>query len=110
MRSLNLFLRPDEPFRKSIESRAVTTENVILQVTVPKRTGRKRKRGSHEPFNWAKEGPKDDAQLAEYQVRSLKDNPRNSTVKAVGMTEEIHRFRGEASSSSDNRSCLIKTL
>lgn len=75
----------------------MTTENVLLQVTVPKRTGRKRKRGSSEAFTW--HGDRHEAEgiavaTPEAQLRSLQDNADNFAVRAVGVVEETHRFRG----------------
>ncbi|KAF2204448.1 hypothetical protein GQ43DRAFT_409564 [Delitschia confertaspora ATCC 74209] len=43
-------LRPDDPFAKHIMSSVVRTENLLLKISVPKRTGRRRKRGTNGPF------------------------------------------------------------
>lgn len=51
--AIPLYLRPDNPSVRPLTSHNAATHNVLLKVTVPKRTGRKRKRGSNEPF----EGP-----------------------------------------------------
>lgn len=84
-------------------------------MTVPKRTGRKRKRGSDEPYvgdadvsmrNTSTEDgeiigsncatskfhstPKDTA----YLLQSLRDNVDKYKVEPVGIIEQTHRFRG----------------
>jgi hypothetical protein len=89
-----------------------TTNNILLQITVPKRTGRKRKRGSQDPYvdcngtsssgvqsqadlpqAICSQGGKDDpARL----LRSLKDNVDKYTVEAVGHISQTHRFRGKS--------------
>jgi len=74
-----------------------------LQVTVPKRTGRKRKRGTREHFAWHSdrfEAEESAVATPEVQLRSLQDNADNFTVKAVGVVEETHRFRGRYLSDS----------
>src|SRR5262249_19518210 len=45
-------LRPDDPFAKTVPAGPVSTGNVLLKITVPKMTGRKRKRGSDEQFQF----------------------------------------------------------
>jgi len=45
-------LRPNDPLAKRMPSTAVETRNVLIKVTMPKRTGRKRKRGSDDPFEF----------------------------------------------------------
>jgi general transcription factor 3C polypeptide 5 (transcription factor C subunit 1) len=45
-----LYLRFQDPACPPILSQNATTENILLKITVPKRTGRRRKKGSQEPF------------------------------------------------------------
>ncbi|KAH7310361.1 RNA polymerase III transcription factor IIIC subunit-domain-containing protein [Rhexocercosporidium sp. MPI-PUGE-AT-0058] len=45
-----LYLRQNDPMCVPILSHNTPTNNVLLKITVPKRTGRKRKRGSQDPF------------------------------------------------------------
>jgi general transcription factor 3C polypeptide 5 (transcription factor C subunit 1) len=90
-------------------SRNSSTDNVLLKITVPKRTGRKRKRGSDEPFmglpleqndEYVNEADRsrirsrarldDPAEL----LRTLKDNVGRYQVEAVAAIEHTHRFRG----------------
>ncbi|KAI9779564.1 MAG: tau 95 subunit of transcription factor TFIIIC [Candelina submexicana] len=100
---------------KPIWSRNVKTNNVLVKVTVPKRTGRKRKRGSTEPYMDDVEAPKpapglassamDDpnhaakhidsvSKKAAHLLQSLRDNVAKYKVEAVGTIEQTHRFRG----------------
>lgn len=101
--SVNLTLRPEDAMARPVHSTSVPSSNVLLRVTVPKRTGRKRKRGSDEPFT----GP--EAQDASVQprrrtakdlLRSLQDNPSKYTVDPVGRVERTHVFRGASLVSS----------
>lgn len=106
---ISVSLRPDDPFAKRLLSTPVTTTNLLLKVTVPRRTGRKRKRGSSGPFlaedeigscgNGAAQAstcsttsPYVDASVI---YKSLQDNVSTYKVAVVGMIDETHRFRSE---------------
>ncbi len=95
------------------------TNNVLLQITVPKRTGRKRKRGSQDPFTdnsstdpmaaldddgWATESLQSHSRMdSPAQIlRKLKDNPENYTIEAVAEIRNTHRFRGMLMSGGSN--------
>jgi general transcription factor 3C polypeptide 5 (transcription factor C subunit 1) len=104
---ISVSLRPDDPFAKRLLSTAVTTSNLLLKVTVPKRTGRKRKRGSSGPFmneseirtatNEASNSTNHQAVNSHVDAstiyRSLQDNAATYKVAVVGMVDETHRFR-----------------
>ena len=79
----------------------------MLKVTVPKRTGRKRKRGSNAPF----EGELDPvpeilgglqnevcsaAKLDDPKIlrRKLRDNVGKYTAEPIGIIRNTHRYRG----------------
>ncbi|KAI9707780.1 MAG: tau 95 subunit of transcription factor TFIIIC [Candelina mexicana] len=112
--SLGLYLRPEDAMSKPIWSRNVKTNNVLIKVTVPKRTGRKRKRGSTEPYLDDVEAPKhapglgtsemDDpnhaakridsvSKKAAHLLQSLRDNVAKYKVEPVATIEQTHRFR-----------------
>lgn len=100
-------LRPDDPYAKRILGTPVTTENLLLKVTVPKRTGRKRKRGSDDPFLDGHETQPRNGDTANMQpsttpcpyvnattvFQSLRDNVDKYTVVPAGVIDESHRFR-----------------
>lgn len=86
------------------------SHNVVLKVTVPKRTGRKRKRGTDGPWqgdvelqgtdtsasaseNVQSVARHDDPRLLR---RKLEDNVGRYHVEAVGLIKHTHRFRGLA--------------
>ncbi|KAJ4293430.1 tau 95 subunit of transcription factor TFIIIC [Kalmusia sp. IMI 367209] len=102
---ISVSLRPDDPFAKRLLSTPVATNNLLLKVTVPKRTGRKRKRGSSGPFvadsdaeatNQSKrverQNPRVDAATV---FRTLQDTAAKYTVSVAGIIDETHRFRSE---------------
>ncbi|KAI9722971.1 MAG: hypothetical protein M1812_001420 [Candelaria pacifica] len=112
---LNLYLRPDDAMCKPIRSQNVKTNNLLVKVTVPKRTGRKRKRGSTEPYSNDVEAPQSTPSLknteagelkrttahensvemkAAQLLQSLRDNIDKFKVEPVGTIEQTHRFRG----------------
>lgn len=82
------------------------THNVVLKVTVPKRTGRKRKKGTNDPWEGDVEVP-DAASNMQVHSQARLDNPRllrrkmadnvdKCQVEAVGVIKHTHRFRGLA--------------
>jgi general transcription factor 3C polypeptide 5 (transcription factor C subunit 1) len=86
------------------------SHNVVLKVTVPKRTGRKRKRGTDGPWEGDVEVPDAETEPSpKEQVcsrsrlddplvlrRKLQDNADSYQVEAVGLIKHTHRFRGLA--------------
>ncbi|KAI9886982.1 MAG: tau 95 subunit of transcription factor TFIIIC [Watsoniomyces obsoletus] len=103
--SLGLFLRPDDPICKPLEGKAVESNDVLLKITVPRRTGRKRKRGSLGPYEGTTTannvGTSTVPSLARqddprYLLRSMRDNVTRYKVEAVGMVRKTYRFRDMA--------------
>ncbi|KAF3045974.1 tau 95 subunit of transcription factor TFIIIC [Didymella heteroderae] len=101
---ISVSLRPNDPFAKRLLSTPVTTNNLLLKVTVPKRTGRKRKRGTTGPFlaecehggasNGTNKGPTNNNYVEAAEVyRSLQDNASKYEVAFAGIVDETHRFR-----------------
>lgn len=79
---------------RPVRSTNTVSNNVVLKVTVPKRTGRKRKRGSDEPFTQDASEPQQ-RRTAQQLLRSLQDNVGRYQVEPVGMVNRTHVFRGE---------------
>ncbi|KAH7486026.1 hypothetical protein FOMA001_g4190 [Fusarium oxysporum f. sp. matthiolae] len=108
--SIPLYLTPEMPFCKPIMSHNARSHNVVLKITVPKRTGRKRKRGTDGPWegdveiNDAENQPQENdrvsshARLDDPKVlrRTMADNVDKYQVEAVGVIRNTHRFRGLA--------------
>lgn len=105
--SIPLLLNPESPFCRPLFSHNAKTHNVLLKVTVPKRTGRKRKRGSTGPWQGdievadvVDQGTKvsscarqDDPRLLRRQLADNKDTYR---IDSVGIVKHTHRFRSLA--------------
>jgi general transcription factor 3C polypeptide 5 (transcription factor C subunit 1) len=111
--SVPLYLRPDNPTVRPLTSHNAATHNVIVKVNVPKRTGRKRKRGSDKPFEAVEsedhgadlttevsggqvysQGKLDEPKLLR---RKLVDNVGKYTITPVGIVKSTHRYRGKQS-------------
>jgi general transcription factor 3C polypeptide 5 (transcription factor C subunit 1) len=92
---ISVSLRPDDPYAKRLLATPVTTGNVLLKVTVPKRTGRKRRRGTSGPFEAdPNAGPRTTPLVdASTVFRSIRDNATKYSVAPVGVIDEAHRFR-----------------
>ncbi|KAI1768684.1 hypothetical protein GGR53DRAFT_347332 [Hypoxylon sp. FL1150] len=107
--SVPLWFRPDNPTSKPIVSHLASTNNVLLKITVPKRTGRKRKRGSNEPYAGDLHIPDKVAVTETDEVssvgrydtpksilRKMQDNVDDYQIEAVGGVQDTHRYRGLA--------------
>ncbi|EQL30937.1 hypothetical protein BDFG_06691 [Blastomyces dermatitidis ATCC 26199] len=110
--SINLFLSPEDGMSRPLSSICNPANNILLKITVPKRTGRKRKRGSDEPFtndlNDVEEASEpaspttsrssatvpSRALNARALLRRLQDNVGKYEVEAIGCVERMHNFRG----------------
>lgn len=96
---------PENAFCPSIVSHNASTHNVLLKVTVPKRTGRKRKRGTYGPWE-GHVSPPDDAEQVSSQSRAdhpktlrrkLQDNVGSYHIETAGVIKHTHRYRGSSS-------------
>ncbi|KAI1117261.1 hypothetical protein F5Y14DRAFT_403762 [Nemania sp. NC0429] len=108
--ALPLWFRPGNPSSKPIVSHHAATNNILLKITVPKRTGRKRKRGSNSPFSGDPESLAAATIASQTNavssvarqdrprkiLRRLQDNPSQYHAEAVGMIRDSHRYRGLA--------------
>ncbi|KAI1205921.1 uncharacterized protein F4807DRAFT_440974 [Annulohypoxylon truncatum] len=106
--SVPLWFRPDNPTSKPIVSHHAATNNILLKITVPKRTGRKRKRGSNGPFigdvdvtnGTAATATADEVSSVSRRdrpksiLRKMQDNLDYYEIEAVGKVEDTHRYRG----------------
>jgi hypothetical protein len=98
-KGIPLYLRPSDPMCAPIASHNAATNNLLIKVTVPKRTGRKRKRGSQDVFQ---DGSHDPAHSQNGNVRihptellqMLKDNSERYSIDVVGKINHTQRFRG----------------
>ncbi|OGM49331.1 RNA polymerase III transcription factor subunit [Aspergillus bombycis] len=93
-----LYLRPEDAMSRPIQSTSLPSNNILLKVTVPRRTGRKRKRGSDEPFTGVPVstlGPEfQPRRSARELLRSLRDNAGKYQIEPVGLVNRTHVFRG----------------
>jgi general transcription factor 3C polypeptide 5 (transcription factor C subunit 1) len=106
-----LYLRPADRTCAPILSHNAPCTNVLLKITVPKRTGRKRKRGSQDPYVGDSKEPAPfgsdlpNGQSPELRSHSRLDNPRKIlrvlkdnigeyVIEPAGSVETTHRYRG----------------
>ncbi|KAL4894797.1 RNA polymerase III transcription factor IIIC subunit-domain-containing protein [Aspergillus ambiguus] len=87
-----LFLRPEDPMARPVQSISTPSNNILLKVTVPRRTGRKRKRGSNDPFT-APPTVVPSRPSAKELLRTLRDNEGRYHVEPVGSVNRTHVFR-----------------
>lgn len=85
-------LHPHDPLAKKLESTPNSTHGVLVKVTLPKWTGRKRKRGSEDAFLPSASPRSGHEIMAPDVIRRLLDNAGNHSVEAVGSIETSHRF------------------
>jgi len=91
---------------KPLQSTNVTTHNVLLKITVPKRVRVRRRRGSQGPLHGGRDnGGTSDSGIKQTNQESAKrdtqslignmdDNPTKYQVQIVGSVGRTHRFRG----------------
>ncbi|KAI1771854.1 hypothetical protein F4818DRAFT_192179 [Hypoxylon cercidicola] len=121
--SVPLWFRPDNPTSKPIVSHLASTNNILLKITVPKRTGRKRKRGSNDPFVGdihipdrvtITSGTDDVGSVSRHDMpksilRKMQDNLDDYQIEAVGSVQDTHRYRGLADFQFANTSSSFLT-
>lgn len=95
---LHLLLNPDDKMSRPIASTCTAANNVLLKVSVPKMSGRRRKRGSDGPFEYPPHYKQAGSQrvCAKKLVRSLQDNAERYDVEPVGKVDRSHVFRGKS--------------
>ncbi|RFU35212.1 hypothetical protein B7463_g1097, partial [Scytalidium lignicola] len=109
-----LYLRYNDPMCAPVLSHNAPTSNLLLKITVPKRTGRKRKRGTQDPFDIhsgnataisaSDSMSEETSRLRTHSrldqpakiLRSLKDNVGRYKIEPVAEIERTHRFRALA--------------
>ncbi|KAL9004787.1 MAG: hypothetical protein Q9188_002401 [Gyalolechia gomerana] len=95
----NFHLHPGNRNSKPISSFNTKTSNVLLKITVPKRTGRKRKRESEGEFLESSQAPSSKLSLlsdphdAQALFQSMRDNSDKYRMVTVGSVQQTHRFR-----------------
>jgi general transcription factor 3C polypeptide 5 (transcription factor C subunit 1) len=78
------------------------TNNLLLKITVPKRTGRKRKRGSQDPYEEVRPLEDDDEEVQSHSrmdkpsslLRKLQDTKGSYKIEVAGQITQSHRYRG----------------
>ncbi|KAK2748549.1 tau 95 subunit of transcription factor TFIIIC [Myotisia sp. PD_48] len=95
---VNLLLNPEDEMSRPIGSISRSTNNILLRVSVPKRTGRKRKRGSQEPYVLDPQDAHSATPVHKLDARGtlerLQDNVGRYDVDVVGRVDRTHVFRG----------------
>lgn len=112
----SLYLKPGDRMAKPLKSANVNTNNILFKVTVPKRTGLKRKRGAEGVFHAvAQEGMLGERAApsiedAQHIFRSMRDNPKSYRVEAIGSVDQTHRFRGMRITFPKADTCMLILL
>ncbi|MCJ1443343.1 MAG: tau 95 subunit of transcription factor TFIIIC [Stictis urceolatum] len=91
----SLYLRRDDPMTVPITSANVATDNLLLEISVPKLTGRKRKRGSDGPFQ---EYPSEQNETSPDEgprnlLKRLSKSSDQVDIRTIGPIAHTHRFR-----------------
>lgn len=93
--SFPIRLRPEDIYAAPIPSKLNFSSNLLLKFTVPKRTGRKRKRGSDDPFTEytsSRTAPSLHDGMDAY--KSMRDHVSVVQPAVVGVVKHTHRYRG----------------
>ena len=89
-------------------STKLDSRDLLLSVKVPKRTGRKRLRGSSEPFTYhgseaQLEEPADVS--TEVVLQRLGDRPDACKIEVIGTVGATHRFRSKHYNNTGQLKC-----
>lgn len=97
---VSVALRPDDPFALRIRSSTASVDSVLLKVTLPRWTGRKRKRGTSGPFtvsgkdvDSSNESVSLPPPSAQQLTRMLRDNVGKYQVQPIAHIKKAIRFR-----------------
>lgn len=90
-KTLGLRFQLDNPDSRTVISYNKKTDNLLLKLTLPKRTGRKRKRGSEDEF--VEHSQEDNRKDVAYLLRSLHDNSKRYEAEVVGKISSTHIWR-----------------
>lgn len=92
-----LAIHPADRMARTIGAAVVPGNNLLIKVDVPKCTGRKRKRGSKDPFRTDAElaqiNPDHKPSQTDSNVRSIQDNAEKLKFSVIGPIIGTHRFR-----------------
>ena len=91
-KSISLTFHPEDAASRPLLSVNINSNNVLLKITVPKRTGRKRKRGSNDPFTYNDDtsSPQKDAHCL---IQSLNDNQSTYEIEPIATIPSSHLWR-----------------
>jgi len=107
-KSIPVSLRPEDRYAAPIPSTQIKTSNMLIKITVPKRTGRKRKRGSGDPFSYANlPQPTSGLSDAKIDFKSVHDNKTRMKTAVVGIVQNTHRYRSKNRISSQFKNIMI---
>ncbi|KAL8922469.1 MAG: hypothetical protein Q9208_005191 [Pyrenodesmia sp. 3 TL-2023] len=95
----HLHFHPGDRNSRPVASFNTKTSNILLRISVPKRTGRKRRRGSEDPWQEASGAstpgkpllsvPEDARRL----VGCMQDHPDTYHIEPIATIAQTHRFR-----------------
>lgn len=98
---------------RPLRSTSKPTNNILLKLRVPRRTGRRRKRGTQDPFvDDGEHSPvtATDAPNSRQLLQRLRDNAGRYQVDVVGRVERTHVFRGLRSRHARHSFCCTSML
>jgi general transcription factor 3C polypeptide 5 (transcription factor C subunit 1) len=109
-KKVNISLRPDDPFAQTTSGRLARSRDILVSVKIPKRTGRKRKRGSDEPFE-----PHSEFDRGKDVFKAIRDGGDKVVWNTVGRFKESWRSRAligfqYSTASNDMFQLIEKTL
>ena len=87
-------LRAGDPYARKLLSQQADVNHLLLRVVLPKRTGRKRKRGSNDPFEYhGDEATERDLPQASEVLDKLSIASNETSMDILGSIHCNHRFR-----------------
>jgi hypothetical protein len=98
-----LYLRPGDPLAHPVFSEKLATNDLLLQVTVPKLIRVRKRRRPQSDDDFQSPDQEDDSVQSELPphgakrlLQTLKDNPDLCDFEFIGRIDNTHRFRCES--------------
>lgn len=99
--TLSTTLRPSDPFARPLPSHPCDVNYILLRTTIPRRTGRRRRKGTSDPFTYPPDHipsstPTGRLLKADQVLDKLRDTFPHSGgagIEVLGTAKTAHRFR-----------------
>lgn len=91
--NLTTSLRPSDPYARPLPSHRSSVDYILLRTVLPRRTGRRRRKGTNDPFIYPAPHNPSVPGGAEHLLSHLRHSSSTAQVEVIGKVKSAHRFR-----------------